>query len=126
VQKVSGIGAKSALAILSGSSAEDFARQIHAGDLAGLMRIPGIGKKTAERLILELRDKLGGLGASAQPATDSATNPIQASALDEAGIALQQLGYKPAEAARMAKLAAEPGDTAESIIRKALRAALRN
>lgn len=126
VQKVSGIGAKSALAILSGSSAEDFARQIHAGDLAGLTRIPGIGKKTAERLILELRDKLGGLGASAQPATDSATNPIQASALDEAGIALQQLGYKPAEAARMAKLAAEPGDTAESIIRKALRAALRN
>ncbi len=126
VQKVSGIGAKSALAILSGSSTEDFARQVQSGDLAALTRIPGIGKKTAERLILELRDKLGGLGGAAPVTTDSAAKPIQATALDEAGIALQQLGYKPTEALRMAKAVAEEGDTAEAIIRKALRAALRS
>lgn len=122
VQKVSGIGAKIALAILSGSSVEDFARQVHDGDITALSRIPGIGKKTAERLVLELRDKLGAASAespSARPA-HAAGDPQS-----EAVIALQQLGYKPAEAARMAREAQDEGDTAEAIIRKALRAALK-
>ncbi len=124
VQKVTGIGAKIALAILSGSSVEDFARQVQGGDTAAISRIPGIGKKTAERIVLELRDKLGGIGAGAAP---GGVRPAagQADPLGEATVALQQLGYKPAEAARMAKDVAEEGDGAEAIIRKALRAALK-
>lgn len=124
VQRVTGIGAKIALAILSGSSAEDFARQVQSGDTAAVSRIPGIGKKTAERIVLELRDKLDGIGAGV---ATGVTRPTagQADPLAEATIALQQLGYKPAEAARMAKDATEEGDGAEAIIRKALRAALR-
>lgn len=124
VQKVTGIGAKIALAILSGSSVADFARQVQDGDTAALCRIPGIGKKTAERIVLELRDKLDGLaGVGAGAATAGSTAP--ADALGEATVALQQLGYKPPEAARMARQAAAEGDDAEAIIRKALRAALK-
>lgn len=124
VQKVSGIGAKIALAILSGSSAEDFALQVQGGDVAALTRIPGIGKKTAERLVLELRDKLDGLGSGgATPIPRGA--PVPADPQSEAVIALQQLGYKPAEAARLVKGAFEEGDGAEAIIRKALKSALK-
>jgi Holliday junction DNA helicase RuvA len=124
VQKVSGVGAKIALAILSGASVEDFARLVQVGDVTALTRIPGIGKKTAERLVVELRDRaadftagivLGGGRAAGMPADP----------LGEAVVALQQLGYKPAEAARMAEKVREEGDTAEAIIRKALKAALR-
>lgn len=122
VQKVSGIGAKIALAILSGSSVEDFARQVHDGDITALSRIPGIGKKTAERLVLELRDKLSG-GSAESPVTRPAS--AASDPQSEAVIALQQLGYKPAEAARMAREAQDEGDSAEAIIRKALRAALK-
>ena len=123
VQKVTGIGAKIALAILSGASVDDFARLVQASDVTALTRIPGIGKKTAERIVVELRDRAadfgGGVpGAGALPAAGA--DPAA-----EAGIALQQLGYKPAEIARMLK-AAEPGDRAEDIIRKALKSVLRS
>ncbi|MDO4710227.1 MAG: Holliday junction branch migration protein RuvA [Pseudomonadota bacterium] len=122
VQKVSGIGAKIALAVLSGVSVGDFARLIQTADVTALTRIPGIGKKTAERMVLELRDRAADLGGVA------ATPVLAAGAMDalgEATIALQQLGYKPAEAERMAKKAAADGDSAEAIIRKALQAALK-
>lgn len=122
VQRVSGIGAKIALAILSGSSAEDFALQVQSGDIASLTRIPGIGKKTAERLVLELRDKLGGLDTVVAGAARPVAN--RADPASEATVALQQLGYKPAEAARMVRQAVIDGDDAETIIRKALKAAL--
>ena len=123
VQKVTGIGAKIALAILSGASVEDFARLVQTGDVTALTRIPGIGKKTAERLVVELRDRaadfaLGGAALGKGLA-------VPADALSEAVVALQQLGYKPAEASRMAEKAREDGDSAESIIRKALKAALK-
>lgn len=122
VQKVSGIGARIALAILSGVSADDFARYVQGGDIAALTRIPGIGKKTAERMILELRDRVDGLvGASSA----SAFAALPKDPVSEASHALQSLGYKPAEIARLVKDASAPGDTAEEIIRKALRAALR-
>lgn len=124
VQKVSGIGAKIALAILSGSSAEDFALQVQSGDVAALTRIPGIGKKTAERLVLELRDKLDGLGTGGTTSIPRGA-PVPADPQSEAVIALQQLGYKPAEAARLVKGAFEEGDGAEAIIRKALKSALK-
>ena len=124
VQKVTGIGARIALAILSGSSVEDFARQVQGGDTAAISRIPGIGKKTAERIVLELRDKLDGLGGGGAVGIVRPVG-VQVDPLGEATVALQQLGYKPAEAARMAKDAVEEGDAAEAIIRKALRAALK-
>jgi Holliday junction DNA helicase RuvA len=123
VQKVTGIGAKIALAILSGASVDDFARLVQTSDVTALTRIPGIGKKTAERIVVELRDRaadfVGGV-PGAPPVAAGLHDPLA-----EAGIALQQLGYKPAEIARMLKTA-EPGARAEDIIRKALQSALRS
>ncbi|KAF1711116.1 Holliday junction branch migration protein RuvA [Pseudoxanthomonas kalamensis DSM 18571] len=121
VQKVSGVGAKIALAVLSGVSVDEFARLVQAGDVTALTRIPGIGKKTAERMVVELRDRAADLaGGATLPAGGGPADP-----LSEATIALQQLGYKPAEAQRMARQAAADGDAAETIIRKALQSALR-
>jgi Holliday junction DNA helicase RuvA len=121
VQRVSGIGAKIALAVLSGISVDDFARLVQAGDVTALTRVPGIGKKTAERMVVELRDRAADLITG---------NPIGGSGVpndpqSEAVSALQQLGYKPAEAVRMAQAASADGDDAATIIRKALQAALR-
>lgn len=117
--KVSGIGGRMALAILSGASPEQFATQIQENNVSALTRVPGIGKKTAERLVVELRDKLDapGLGLPAL-----ATGEVPA--LNEAGeaqAALQALGYKPQEAALMIKKVLEPGLSTEELIRRALR-----
>ena len=122
VQKVSGIGAKIALAVLSGASVGEFARLVQTGDITALTRIPGIGKKTAERMVVELRDRAADLAVGAAV---SASGPVPADPLSEATVALQQLGYKPAEAQKMARAAASEGDTPEIIIRKALQSALR-
>jgi len=122
VQRVSGIGAKIALAVLSGVSVDEFARQVQAGDVTALTRIPGIGKKTAERMVVELRDRAADLaGAGATLASGGGPADPQS----EAVIALQQLGYKPAEAVRMAAKVTAAGDDAATIIRKALQSALR-
>ena len=121
--RVSGVGAKIALAALSGASVDEFTVQVQTGDIAALSRIPGIGKKTAERIVVELRDRVDGT-ALATSVTASATATRAKDPQTEATIALQQLGYKPAEATRMVKTAAEAGDDAEAIIRKALKAAL--
>ena len=122
VQKVSGIGAKIALAVLSGVSVDEFARLVQAGDITALTSIPGIGKKTAERMVVELRDRAADLAGGGVPGAmvAGAGDPVA-----DAVTALQQLGYKPAEAARMAREAAAPGDEAATIIRKALQSALR-
>jgi Holliday junction DNA helicase RuvA len=122
LQKVSGIGAKIALAILSGVSVDEFARLVQNGDIASLTRVPGIGKKTAERIIVELRDRVDGISMTAPGFSES---PVPRDAVTEATVALQQLGYKPAESVRLVRDAAQPGDDAEAIIRKALKAALR-
>jgi len=122
VQKVSGIGAKIALAVLSGVSVDEFARLVQAGDVTALTRIPGIGKKTAERMVVELRDRAADFAGAGMTLNAAAA---AGDAQSEATIALQQLGYKPAEAARMAREAAAVGDDAAGIIRKALQSALR-
>ena len=122
LQKVSGIGAKIALAVLSGVATDEFARLVQTGDIAALTRIPGIGKKTAERIVVELRDRVDGIALATTGASGGA---VPKDPLTEASVALQQLGYKPAEVARLVKEAAAAGDTAEAIIRKALKAALR-
>ena len=122
LQKVSGVGAKISLAVLSGVSVDDFARLVQTGDIAALTRIPGVGRKTAERMVVELRDRVDGLGGGGPAAAGGAVahDPVA-----EATVALQTLGYKPAEVARLVRDAAAPGDRAEDIIRKALKAALR-
>jgi Holliday junction DNA helicase RuvA len=121
LQKVSGIGAKISLAVLSGVSTDEFARLIQLGDVGSLTRIPGIGKKTAERMIVELRDRMVDIG----PGTGTPGGGVPKDPVAEATVALQTLGYKPAEVTRLVRDAAAPGDRAEDIIRKALRAALR-
>mgnify|MGYP001600345453 CR=1 FL=1 len=120
LQKVSGIGAKISLAVLSGVSTDEFARLIQQGDIAALTRIPGIGKKTAERMLVELRDRVNDLGPAATASGGVPKDPVA-----EATVALQALGYKPAEVSRLVRDAAASGDRAEDIIRKALKAALR-
>ncbi len=119
--KISGIGAKLALTILSGASGDALARYVADGDTASLTRLPGIGKKTAERIIIELRDKLDDLPL---PSTGAGT-AVGGSpdALREAGEALRALGYKPGEVGRMVKDVAEADMDAEEIIRKALQKA---
>lgn len=122
--KVSGVGAKMALAILSGMSADEFASCIQSDDTAALTRLPGIGKKTAERLIIEMRDRLeklalGGAGTARPTASSSllADNPVS----DAVG-ALVALGYKPNDAARMVRSVDSEGLASEEIIRQALKA----
>jgi Holliday junction DNA helicase RuvA len=123
VQKVTGVGAKIALAVLSGASVDDFARLVQSGDITALCRIPGIGKKTAERMVVELRDRAADFAGGAAVVTGRG-GAVPADPATEASVALQQLGYKPAEIQKMLKQA-EPGDSAEHIIRKALKSVLR-
>jgi holliday junction DNA helicase RuvA len=117
LQKVSGIGAKIALAVLSGVSTDHFARLVQTGDVVALTKIPGIGKKTAERIVIELRDRVDGLTSVPGTRVNGADVP-----LDAAGEAT--VAYKPAEVTRLVQKVAADGDNAEAIIRKALRAAL--
>jgi Holliday junction DNA helicase RuvA len=117
--KLSGVGPKSALTILSGISVDDFWETVRAQDAAKLTRLPGIGKKTAERLVLELKDKAGEHAATAKPS--GAVDGV----VPQAVSALVNLGYKPAEAQRLAEAAFRQGDAAEQVIREALKRALR-
>jgi Holliday junction DNA helicase RuvA len=119
--KISGIGAKLALTILSGASGQELAQFVAEGDTAALTRLPGIGKKTAERIVMELRDKLDDLPAPAGGLPGGGA-PAAGDAVTEARNALAALGYKPQEAMRMARAVAEPGMDTEEIIRLALKA----
>jgi holliday junction DNA helicase RuvA len=120
--KISGVGARIALAILSGISVEAFVRCVQSEDAASLTRIPGVGRKTAERLIVEMRDRLGQTGsalAQSMPAGGAGAPS------DEAFGALVALGYRPAEAQRLLKLVEGKAETTEGLIRAALQAAAR-
>jgi len=122
--KVSGVGPKIALGILSGASVEDFLRIIEAEDIAMLCRIPGIGRKTAERIIIEMRDSVQKLSMPALGAGTAGAAPGTAqSAQSEAFSALIALGYKPPEVTRLLKSADEPGLSTTEIIRRALKSA---
>lgn len=120
--RISGVGARIALAILSGISAEAFVRCVQSEDAASLTKIPGVGRKTAERLIVEMRDRLKQAGSSlAQAMPAGATG----SPSDEAFGALVALGYRPPEAQRLLKLVEDKASTTEDLIRAALQAAAR-
>ena len=119
--KVSGVGGKMALGVLSGMTADEFAQSVHAGDIAALTRLPGVGKKTAERLVVEMRDKLDAVPTLPGTRLSSAVEQAPAGADQDAVSALIALGYKPPEASRMvSKVFAEGMDT-ESVIRAALK-----
>ncbi len=115
--KVSGVGAKMALGVLSAMTAAEFQRSIEYEDSAALVKIPGIGKKTAERLIIEMRDKI-----DAAP-TLAVVRPagVEASAKSEAVDALISLGYKPREVNKLIESIETDGKSSEDIIRQALK-----
>ncbi|MEN8206926.1 MAG: Holliday junction branch migration protein RuvA, partial [Pseudomonadota bacterium] len=117
--KVNGVGARLALTILSGMESQTFIACVQGGDAGALVKLPGIGKKTAERLIIELRDRLE---ASTTPATvvsgrsgATVSNPVE-----DAVSALVGLGYKPQEASQMVRVIDSTNMSSEDIIRSAL------
>jgi Holliday junction DNA helicase RuvA len=119
--KVNGVGAKLALTILSGSDVDTFARSVQEGDTASLTRLPGVGKKTAERLIVEMRDRLKEVSSAMGIDTIVSEMPMTtAGAKSEAVEALVALGYKPNEADKMLRSFDSEGMTTEQIIRQAL------
>jgi len=122
--KINGVGPKMALAILSGIDERQFALCIANSDVAMLTRLPGVGKKTAERLIIEMRDKIDDLVVEA-PGVPLMTS--KHSAASEAIEALQALGYKPVDAEKMISRAQQQGDadgTASQLIKAALQASV--
>ena len=120
---VTGVGAKTALGVLSALPLRDLSIAIVTGDINALSRAPGIGKKTAQRIILELRDKVeqAEVSSSAPGAPAPVAVPVGSSAQREAQAALQALGYTSAEAARALNLVRDQADTADQLILLAIR-----
>jgi Holliday junction DNA helicase RuvA len=118
--KVSGVGAKLALVILSGVAVDELLAIVADADAARLVRIPGIGRKTAERLILELREPLGRMASA--PASTLAP---RGDAVQDAASALEALGYKPTEARAALRDLTADGQTSEDLIRAALKRLMR-
>ncbi|MCU7807272.1 MAG: Holliday junction branch migration protein RuvA [Candidatus Thiodiazotropha sp. (ex Semelilucina semeliformis)] len=125
--KVSGVGAKMALAILSGMSAEEFSRCVESEDVGSLVRLPGIGRKTAERLIVEMRDRLAKMSDLSSAITASSTTQAgrPQTSRSDAVAALVALGYKPQDAGRMVKAVAADEMDSESLIRAALQSTVK-
>jgi Holliday junction DNA helicase RuvA len=128
--KVSGVGPKLALTILSGMDSNHFVRCVQRDDISSLVALPGVGKKTAERLLVEMRDKLAdwlaqGESADATGEAGSAGGPVTDIVADAEG-ALVALGYKPQEASRMVIAVNDDSVTnSEELIRRALKSAVK-
>ena len=129
IENVTGVGPKMALTIMSKLSLPSLEGAIRAGDIATLAKCPGIGKKTAERLVIELRSKVGATGSSESPLSasaqsgDSSSTPAPDNKIRDAVLALTALGYKAPEAdeaIRRAQLVLGPKATTEQLIKKAL------
>jgi Holliday junction DNA helicase RuvA len=123
--KISGVGPRLALAILSGMNAAAFIQCVQAGDTAALTRVPGVGKKTAERLVIELRDRLSDRRQDVALTAEPGAEGRSADAVEEAVSALVALGYKPQEASRMVRAVAAQSQSSEEIIRQALQGTVR-
>jgi Holliday junction DNA helicase RuvA len=119
--KVSGVGPKIALALLSGINVEAFALCVQNQDIASLTKVPGIGRKTAERLVVEMKDRLG---QPSETVVNAVAGPPGANPEAEAFGALVALGYKPAEATRLLKAAGPGTHSTEELIRRALQGAI--
>lgn len=126
--KVNGVGPKLALTILSGMDVNDFVRCVRDDDAAGLVKLPGVGKKTAERLLIEMRDRLRDWHVDGVAVKEgSAQLPIRENDYQlEAESALISLGYKPAEATKMIAAVKNEGTTSEALIRAALKKAVKS
>jgi Holliday junction DNA helicase RuvA len=122
--RVNGVGARLALTILSGMDAGAFAGCIQAGDTAALVRLPGVGRKTAERLVVEMRDRLDSLAGISLTPPGSIAARAPSSPLEDAVTALIGLGYKPQEASRMVRAIDAAELSSEEIIRTALQASV--
>lgn len=127
--KANGVGPKLGLAILSGMSAEQFVACVHNEDATSLVKLPGVGKKTAERLVLEMKDRLKDWGMDLfTPYTDGAILEMQedptikGNAQDDAIAALMALGYKANQAEKAVKAIKGQGHTSEVLIKEALKA----
>jgi len=126
--KVNGVGPKLALAILSGMDTEQFADCLNRNDVNALVALPGVGKKTGERLLVEMRDKAGQWLSDMLPGGGSAapSSNVVSDMRDEAEQALVALGYKPTEASRLiSAIVSEDIDSSEGLIRAALQSAMR-
>ncbi len=127
VIKANGVGPKLGLGILSGMTASQFVTCVEREDVSTLVKLPGVGKKTAERLVVEMKDRLKGWGAGDlfTPFTDAAPTDsgVAASknAEDEAVSALLALGYKPTQASKVVAQIAKPDMSSEQLIREALK-----
>jgi Holliday junction DNA helicase RuvA len=127
--RVNGVGPKMALTILSGINEREFALCVTQNDVTTLTRLPGVGKKTAERLIIEMRDKVEGLIEATRLSIDNVGLPASAvrSSKSEALEALQTLGYRPVDAENMIRQAEQGADadiSASALIKKALQASV--
>ncbi len=118
---VSGIGPKVALSILGAMPLRDLTLAIITGDITSLSRAPGVGKKTAQRLALELKEKVEQSDLDYTPASGAPVTAVQEDAAQEALAALQSLGYTPAEAARAVSQVKGQSDSANELVRLALR-----
>lgn len=118
--KVNGVGPKMALAIQSGMDSDDFVRCVRDGDTASLVRVPGVGKKTAERLVVEMRDRLQKWQVPAGTASAVPKDRV-VDAAAEAEAALVALGYKPQEASRAIAALDTEGQGSDTLIRQALK-----
>ena len=121
LRSVSGVGPRMALSILSSMPLNDLSIALVAGDAAALTRVPGIGKKTAQRIVLELKDKVEQQDVSAPAGSAAPVSPVVGDAQREAQAALQALGYTSAEAARAINLVRDQADTVDALIMLALR-----
>lgn len=122
--KVNGVGPRMALTILSSASPDEFVRCVLDNDTASLVRLPGIGKKTAERLVVEMRDKLSDWykgEVTAKPAVARGEQGVRHQSLQDAIAALVSLGYKPLEANRTVTKIDDGQSNSEELIRRALR-----
>ena len=123
--KVNGVGAKMALVILSGMDSNAFANCIRSADADSLIRLPGVGRKTAERLIIDMRDRLEKDGANDKSSNGAnGTAYVRQNPVEEAVSALISLGYKPNEASRMVSKIDSQEQNSEDIIRLALKSQL--
>lgn len=116
--KVNGVGPKLAMAILSSISPTEFIQCIHQENAALLIKLPGIGKKTAERLIIEMRDSIQQFSSSSAPLSLTKNRPMRSQ--DEAISALEALGYKPQEASKVVNKIDDGSKTCEQLIRESL------
>ncbi len=123
--RINGVGPKLGLTILSGISAEEFTRCVMESDSAALTKLPGVGKKTAERLIVELRDRLSESADVILPGVTSTQGGVSANPVSDAVSALVALGYKAQEASRMVRAVDAEGMSTELIIKAALQATVK-